>query len=93
MLNRQELENVAVLSKLEIEEKDFDRLLGDMKAIVQFADKISSANFNMSGFFGFDDLHNDFRLDEIIDSNSQEEILKNCKTSEEGFFKLNLNGN
>lgn len=91
MLNRQELENIAILSKLEIPEDSFEKILNDMQQIVEFANKISFAKLNDEGFFGFDGLENKFRNDDVVDSFEQSEILKNCKTSSEGFFKLNLN--
>ena len=93
MLDRTELENIALLAKLEISEDDFDSLLNDMKSVVKFADKIGSANLSAEGFFGFDDLNNRFRDDEVVKSSSQGEILQNCKTPEEGFFRLSLNKN
>lgn len=93
MLDRSELENIALLAKLEISDDDFDSILQDMQNVVKFADKIGSVNLESSGFFGFDDLKNKFRVDEVVESMPQVEILKNCKTPEEGFFRLNLNEN
>lgn len=91
MLDKQELENIALLAKLEIPEESFDSLLEDMQKIVEFANKIESADLNDEGFFGFDGLQNQFRSDEVVESFNQNEILKNCKTVEEGFFSVSLN--
>lgn len=91
MLNKQELENLAFLAKLKIPEEKFDGLLNDMKEVVEFANKIALANLTDEVFLGFDGLENKFRTDEIIDSFDRLEILKNCKTADEGFFRLSLN--
>lgn len=91
MISKQELENIANLAKLEIEAESFDKILNDMKNVVEFANKIGSADLNDESFVGFDGLKNRFRSDEVVDSYSQDEILRNCKTVEEGFFKLKLN--
>ncbi len=91
MINKKELENIASLAKLEIETESFDEILNDMKDVVEFANKIGSADLNDESFVGFDGLKNKFRSDEVVESYSQDEILRNCKTAEEGFFRLNLN--
>ncbi|MBQ7738461.1 MAG: Asp-tRNA(Asn)/Glu-tRNA(Gln) amidotransferase subunit GatC [Desulfovibrionaceae bacterium] len=93
MLKRQELENIAILAKLEIPSDKFDKLLSDMSEVVKFADKINSVSLSDEAFFGFDGLKNRFRADEVEKSFDQTEILKNCKVVDEGFFVVNLNSN
>ena len=91
MLSKQELEDIAMLAKLEISNESFAQLLSDMKSVVEFANRIGSVKLEKEEFFGFDNLKNKFRADEVVESISQHEILKNSKAVEEGFFKLSLN--
>ncbi len=91
MIDELELKKIADLAKLEVPKENFSKLLNDMKNIVDFVNKINSVSSDEEGFFGFDNLNNKFRSDEIVKSVDQNLILKNCKTPEEGFFKVNLN--
>lgn len=91
MLSRKDLENIASLAKLKIPEEKFSSLLSDMKNVIEFADSIEKVNLTKEAFSEKDSLENRFRSDEIVNSFDQSEILGNCQTVEEGFFRLSLN--
>ncbi len=89
LLTKQELEDLAILSKLEIKDEEVEDILKDMENIIEFANKINSAEVLDVEQDEIMRLENVFRKDEVLKSYPQEEILKNSKTHEDGFFYLN----
>lgn len=88
MVTKEELLDLALLSKLDISDSDVDKLLVDMEEIIKFADKINAASTSDVEFDNINDLKNIYREDKVIDSFSQDDILRNCKTVENGFFRV-----
>ena len=88
-MTREELENLAILSKLELKDDEVEDILKDMENIIKFANKINSAEVLDAEQGDIKGLKNVFRKDEVLKSYPQEEILKNSKTYEDGFFYLN----
>lgn len=91
MVNKEELLDLALLSKLDISDSDIDQLLVDMEEIIKFTDKINEASNSDVEFDNINDLQNVYREDKVVDSFSQGDILKNSKTVENGFFRVNNN--
>ncbi len=87
-MNKEELYNIAILSKLEIKEQEVDEILKEMENIITFAQKINDAKVLDETVENLNDLENVLREDEVVSSYPQEEILKNAKTKEDGFFYL-----
>lgn len=87
-MNKEELCDIAILSKLEIKEQEVDEILKEMENIISFAQKIDNAKVLDESVEDLSDLENVLREDEVIPSYPQEEILKNAKTKEDGFFYL-----
>lgn len=87
-MTKEELENVAILSKLEIKDDEIDEILKDMQNIIKFTDGINKAQTKDLNHDFSNSLQNVLREDVIIKSYEQEEILKNSKTKEDGFFYL-----
>lgn len=88
MVTKDELLDLALLSKLDISDSDVDKLLVDMEEIIKFADKINAASTSDVEFDNINDLQNVYREDKVIHSFSQDDILKNSKTVENGFFRV-----
>lgn len=88
MVTKDELLDLALLSKLDISDSDVDKLLVDMEEIIKFADKINAASTSGAEFDNINDLQNVYREDKVVDSFSQDDILKNSKTVENGFFRV-----
>lgn len=88
MVTKDELLDLALLSKLDISDSDVDKLLVDMEEIIKFADKINAASTSDVEFDNINDLKNVYREDKVVDSFSQDDILKNSKTVENGFFRV-----
>lgn len=77
MVTREDIENIAILSKLFVAEEDMDNLTVQMQKIVDFADEVSNAT-DEGEFDNINNLSNVFREDEIIPSYSSGDILKNA---------------
>ncbi len=92
MVSKEELINLATLAKLEISDQDVDKLLADMEKIIDFANQINSAPISDVEFDSVNNLQNVYREDVVSRSYSQEDILKNAKTVEDGFFRLDNRG-
>ncbi|MDE5853255.1 MAG: Asp-tRNA(Asn)/Glu-tRNA(Gln) amidotransferase subunit GatC [Oscillospiraceae bacterium] len=92
MVTKEELMDLATLSKLNISDDETDKLLKDMEEIIKFADTINSASSEGVAFDNINELQNVYREDNIIKSYAQSEILKNAKTQEDGFFCISNRG-
>ena len=92
MVSKEELINLATLAKLDIFDQDVDKLLADMEKIIDFANQINSASVSDVEFDSINNLQNVYREDVVSRSYSQEDILKNAKTVEDGFFSLDNRG-
>lgn len=86
MITREEIENIATLSKLFIDENQMDSLLEDMQKIIDFADTINNADESEIEFDGLNNIENAFRADEVKDSLLVKDILKNAKDTGNDHF-------
>ena len=86
MVTREDVENIALLSKLFVSEEDLDSLTQSMQEIIDFADEINNAPSNDDDFDNLNNLSNVFREDEVIPSYPPEEILKNAPEQAEQHF-------
>lgn len=89
MVSHDDVRQIAVLSKLSIEESELDKLTSDMAEIIEFANTIN--NSSISGDMDFDNINNlsnVFRKDEVLPSLPNEEILKNANDEEDGHFLI-----
>lgn len=86
MVTREDVENIALLSKLFVPENELDSLTQSMQEIIDFADTINNAPENADEFDNINNLSNVFREDEIVESYSSEEILKNAPAQGNNHF-------
>ena len=80
MITREDVENIALLSKLFVPEEEMDSLTESMQEIVSFADTINNADTEGVEF------DNVFREDVVKPSLPTEEILKNAPEQGEDHF-------
>ena len=78
MITKEDIENIALLSKLFVPEEELDALREDMQGIIDFADTINNADIEGVEFDNIAGLSNQFREDVVVESLSVEEILKNA---------------
>ena len=86
MVTREDIENIAILSKLFVAEDELDDLTKQMQEIVEFADAINNAPDSGEEFDNINNLSNVFREDEDVESRPSEEILKNAPEQAEDHF-------
>lgn len=86
MVTREDIENIALLSKLFVDEKDLEKLTQDMQEIIDFADTINNADASKSEFDNINNLKNVFRADEVVPSFPVSEILSNAPEQAEDHF-------
>lgn len=86
MVTREDIENIAILSKLFVPEEELDALTKDMQEIIGFADTINNASESGENFDNINDLSNVFREDKVEKSLPSEEILKNAPEQSEQHF-------
>ena len=90
MISREELENIANLSKLYLSEDDFEKMSKEMDGIINFVNQINTLNdqYNLenNSNSNADINKNVLREDEIVDSFPRNEILKNVDGGKDGFF-------
>lgn len=78
MVTREDVENIALLSKLFVPEEELDSLTQSMQEIIDFADTINNAPTSGESFDNINNLSNVFREDVVVESYDSEEILKNA---------------
>jgi aspartyl-tRNA(Asn)/glutamyl-tRNA(Gln) amidotransferase subunit C len=86
MVTREDVENIAILSKLFVAEDERDDLTKQMQEIVEFADAINNAPDSGEEFDNINNLSNVFREDVVVESLPSEEILKNAPEQAEDHF-------
>lgn len=86
VITREEIENIALLSKLSVEESEYDNLISQMQKIIDFAHTIDDADDFCSDFDNINNLTNAFREDVVRESFDKEEILKNASDVDKDHF-------
>ena len=86
MVTREDVLQMARLSKLHIKEEELDALTKDMDNIIAFAETISAAQCEQTNFDNINNLSNVLREDVVVPSYDREEILKNAESQDEGYF-------
>ena len=86
MVTREDVLQMARLSKLYIKEEELDALTKDMDNIIAFAETISAAQCEQTKFDNINNLSNVLREDVVVPSYDREEILKNAESQDEGYF-------
>ncbi len=90
MVTKDEIRDLAILSKLEIDEDKLDELTGQMSQIVEFADTINAYEGEQDEFDNINDLSNVLRDDVVKESYPVEEILKNVDGGHDGYFPVKM---
>lgn len=86
MVTREDVENIALLSKLYVAEDELDALTKDMQEIIDFADTINNAEEKGEEFDNINNLSNVFREDTVIKSFDSAEILSNAPEQADDSF-------
>ena len=88
-ITRKDVEHVAVLARLKLDDEEISTFTGQMNAIISYVDKLSE--LNTDGIIPTSHavpMENSFRPDEIRPSLGTELALANGPDKGEGFFKV-----
>ena len=88
MISREEVLNLANLSKLYLDEEEIENIRKEMDSMITFANEINNLNVEYDKLPEINNISNAFREDKIVESYPQEEILKNVDGGREGFFYI-----
>jgi len=88
-ITREQVEHVATLARLALEDKELDTLTGQMDAILDYVEKLNE--LDTEGIVPTAHavpMENAFRADEVHSSFSNEEALGNAPASHKGCFRV-----
>lgn len=88
MVTKEEILDIALLSKLEVTEDELDSLTDEMMNIIKFADTINSFDGEIGEFDDINGLKNEMRDDVVVESYDRERILANANGGEDGYFPV-----
>ncbi|SMG55975.1 Asp-tRNA(Asn)/Glu-tRNA(Gln) amidotransferase subunit GatC [Paenibacillus aquistagni] len=81
------VEHVARLARLELASEEKDRFLGQLNAILNYADKLNELNTDdVAPTTHVLPIHNVLRDDKVRESLTIEQVMKNAPEEEEGQF-------
>ncbi len=86
MVTHEDILKIAKLAKLYVSPKELDGLTKDLNQMIAFTDTINTAAAKANDFDNINGLENAFRKDEPAPSFGRDEILKNAKNCEDGYF-------
>lgn len=86
MITREDIESIALLSKLFVPQEELDSLTQSMQEIIDFADTINNAPSMDEEFDSINDISNAFREDVVVDSYDSKDILRNAPQQAENQF-------
>ena len=87
MITREEVYHIANLAKIEVSEGEVVSFRKDFESILQYFNILDEVEEDVEPTFQVLPLKNIFREDIPKDSLPREEILKNAKHTEDGYFK------
>jgi aspartyl-tRNA(Asn)/glutamyl-tRNA(Gln) amidotransferase subunit C len=88
-IDKQTLEKLAHLSRLEINEKDEAKMMQDLSAIVTFVEKLNEVNTDgVEPLTTMSQEVNALREDEPGGHLTHEEVLKNAPAKDKDFFRV-----
>ena len=88
MISREEMLNLANLSKLYLSEDEIEDAMKEMDGMIDFANQINEMNLDFCETPNINGLSNALRDDEIKESYPQNKILENVDGGKEDIFTL-----
>ena len=88
MISREEVLNLANLSKLYLEESEIENAQKEIEGMINFADEINKIDIDFEDLPELESISNAFHEDEIKESFPQEKILENVDCCKDGYFYI-----
>ena len=86
VVTKEEIQKIALLSKLTMSDEELEAITKDMAEIIAFADTINAVSDDTDDFDNVNGLANVFREDIVRPSYDRERILQNVNGGEDGCF-------
>ena len=88
-INKKDVEYIAKLARLEVSEYEKEMFTEQLSHILNYVKVLEELNTeDISPTFHVFPIKNVFRSDQVKESLSREEVLKNAPGQEKGFFKV-----
>lgn len=88
-ITRELLDKIAHLARLEFDEKDAEKMMADMTAMVNWVDKLKEVDTTgIEPLTSMSHEINALREDEVKNQLPQEEVLKNAPLKNENHFRV-----
>ena len=88
-VTREDVENVALLSRLSIDEKDMDKNIQDLSDFLEYVDRLQQVDTeNVMPTAHVLPIQNVFREDVVKPSLDRDLALSNAPESEDGYFRV-----
>jgi len=88
-ISRKEVEKVADLARLYLDEKEKQVMTKQLNAILEYVEKLNEVNTeNIEPLAHIIDVSNAFRQDEVIHDFTRDEALQNAPSEAKGCFKV-----
>lgn len=88
MISREEVLNLANLSKLYLEESEIENAQKEIEGMINFADEINKIDIDFEDLPELESISNAFHEDEIKESFPQSKILENVNGGKDGYFYI-----
>ncbi len=88
VISREEMLNLANLSKLYLSEDEIEDAMKEMDGMIDFANQINEMNLDFCETPNINGLSNALRDDEIKESYPQNKILENVDGGKDGYFYI-----
>ena len=83
------VDKIAALSKLEFKDKEKAMIINDMNKMLEFVDQLKELNTDqVAPLIHMSEEINILREDEVVETISQEDALKNAPSKDSTYFKL-----
>lgn len=88
-VTREDVENVALLSRLSIDEKDMDKNIQELSDFLEYVDRLQQVDTeNVMPTAHVLPIQNVFREDVVKPSLDRDLVLSNAPESEDGYFRV-----
>ena len=88
-IDNQTINYISELSRLEFHKDEKENIVNDLNRILEFVDKLNEVDTeNIEPLIYMTDKINDLREDEIVESITQKEALKNAPDKDSDYFKV-----
>jgi aspartyl-tRNA(Asn)/glutamyl-tRNA(Gln) amidotransferase subunit C len=88
-INRELLDKIAHLSRLEFDEKDAEKMMNDMTAIVEWVEKLKEVNTdNVEPLTTMSHEINALREDDVKEHLDHESAMKNAPKKDQDYFRV-----